>query len=218
MKTWWSALWRGRPVTVFLLVSSYLFGVAMIGWHVIDGFAYLTSLHILMSTVLLLAADQSVSRSRFWLWAFLCAQLGFWAEYVGVQYEWLFGTYIYGDVLGPKYRAIPVIMGVNWVLVVYAVCATVDYLRSSWPVLAKAALAGISMVLLDLLIEPTAIHLDFWTWASGHPPLQNYIGWLAVGVAQAGLYFWLVRGSNNAVAPLVLGLQVLFFAALGILL
>ena len=38
------------------------------------------------------------------------------------------------------------------------------------------------MLVLDLLIEPVAPLLGFWIFDSPVAPLQNYIGWFAIGV------------------------------------
>ena len=38
------------------------------------------------------------------------------------------------------------------------------------------------MVLLDLMIEPVAIRLDFWHWQGGAIPTQNYIMWFLVAM------------------------------------
>jgi putative membrane protein len=38
------------------------------------------------------------------------------------------------------------------------------------------------MVLLDLMIEPVAIRLDFWHWQGGSIPIQNYIMWFLVAM------------------------------------
>ena len=38
------------------------------------------------------------------------------------------------------------------------------------------------MVLLDLMIEPVAIRLDFWHWQAEVIPLQNYLMWFLVAL------------------------------------
>lgn len=197
-----------------LLVSSYVFGAVMLATDAVPGFVYLTAFHLCLSATLLLAAHRPWVDARPTVWLVTCGLLGWGAEYVGVHGGWLFGEYAYGDVLGPKWRAIPLVLAVNWILVVYAVCATVAARVPHWPTIAKVAAAAALMVALDILIEPVAIGLDFWTWRAGTPPLQNYIGWLAVSLAQAALFFALLPFSENRLASLVLLLQVGFFATL----
>ena len=199
-----------------LLISSYLFGMLMLGHRLHPNFVYLTAPHLLLSTVLLLSAHRPQGGARLYFWAAICFCLGWGAEYIGVHGGWLFGRYVYGDVLGPKLFAIPLIIGVNWVLVVYAVCATVSTLlplRSRWW---KTLLATVLLVALDVLIEPVAVALDFWTWADGTPPLQNYLGWAVVGLLQVGLCYWILPYIENRLAHIVLALQVLFFGYLNI--
>lgn len=186
----------------------------MLGGNFVPGFVYLTTFHLCSATVLLLAAHRPLMGVKLWAWAALCGGLGWVAEYIGVHGGWLFGEYVYGDVLGPKYRAIPLVLAVNWVLVVYSVCATVNFALPAWPAVAKVVTAALAMVALDLVIEPVAIALDFWTWRAGHPPLQNYLGWLAVSLVQAGLFFVILPFSENRLAPLVLILQGSFFLSL----
>jgi putative membrane protein len=43
-----------------------------------------------------------------------------------------------------------------------------------------ALLASILIALYDVAIEPVAIALDYWQWADGTIPLQNYIMWAIV--------------------------------------
>ena len=38
------------------------------------------------------------------------------------------------------------------------------------------------MVLLDVMIEPVAIRLDFWHWQAGDIPTQNYLMWFVVAL------------------------------------
>ena len=201
-----------------LLVSSYVFGAVMLGHDVVPGFVYLTAFHLCFTTVLLLSAHRPWVDARPTVWLLLCGALGWGAEYVGVHGEWLFGEYAYGDVLGPKWRAIPLVLAVNWILVVYSVCATLAARVPNWHPIAKVLAAAVAMVALDVLIEPVAISLDLWTWRQGHPPLQNYLGWLAVSLVQTALFFLLLPFSENRLAPLVLVLQVGFFGYLSLVL
>ena len=195
-----------------LLVSSYVFGAVMIGRDVLPGFVYLTAPHLVFSLGLLLwGHERAGGRGRLWAWGAVCFALGFWAEFVGVHYGWLFGDYVYGDVLGPKLWGIPLVIGVNWMLVVYAVCSSLDAVAGRWPVAPRAVVAAAALVLLDVLIEPVAIELDYWTWAAGAPPTQNYVGWFGVGLIQTTLYYLLLGGTRNRLAPWLLALQVIFF-------
>lgn len=219
----WPGARRRYRRTAFLLVSSYAFGAVVLGHDLIAGFAYLTAAHLCGTAALMLwhhrgAARTARRRDRLLTWAAVCGLLGWWAEYIGVHFGFLFGSYRYGDVLGPAWHAIPLVMAVNWIVVVYAVCATLNRYAAGVHVVLRVGLAALAMVALDVLIEPVAIALDFWTWDLGHPPLRNYLGWLGVGVVQGGLFYAIVPYASNRLAPLALALQVLFFAYLSLVL
>ena len=216
--TWWTRLSTRERVGAFLLLTSFPFGAVMLAHAGPPEFVYLTSFHLGLTAAVLALAHRPLPSVRLWVWAPLCGLVGWYAEYVGVHGEWLFGTYTYGDVLGPKVRGIPLVMAVNWIVVVYAVCATLNRYAAGVHVVLRVGLAALAMVALDVLIEPVAIALDFWTWDLGHPPLRNYLGWLGVGVVQGGLFYAIVPYASNRLAPLALALQVLFFAYLSLVL
>lgn len=207
---------KSERIPAALLISSYLFGTFVIAHELLDGFVYLTGFHLLFCTVLLLFTHRPLPSTRIWIWLTLCYLVGWSAEYIGVHYKWLFGEYTYGDVLGPKLWAIPLIIGVNWILVVYGVCTTLNMFFSTLNRAVKLLVAAAILVALDYLIEPVAIKLDFWTWAVGDPPTQNFIGWLGVGLLQAGLFYLIVPYTENRLAPVLLLLQILFFGYISV--
>ena len=89
--------------------------------------------------------------------------------------------------------------------------------RLALPRWGKVLLASTAMVALDLLIEPVAIRLDFWTWAQGDVPVQNYLAWGGVSAVFFTLFFTLPVKRENPLARYVLLAQVLFFAGLNLL-
>jgi len=210
-------LTKKERIPAALLISSYLFGMVVLGHGLIDGFVYLTSLHLILCAVLLLITHRPMPSTRIWIWLLVCYVIGWVAEYVGVHYKWLFGEYVYGDVLGPKLFAIPLIIGVNWILVVYGVSTSLNMLFPTLNRVIKTIIAAVLLVALDFLIEPVAIDLDFWTWMLGTPPTQNSIGWLGVGLIQTSLFYLIVPYTENRLAPILLLLQILFFGYLSVL-
>jgi len=67
------------------------------------------------------------------------------------------------------------------------------------------------MVGLDVLIEPVAVELDFWTWFGQPIPLQNYIGWWMVSVVLFSVWYILPFAKENRMAKWLLFFQFLFF-------
>jgi putative membrane protein len=141
--------------------------------------------------------------------------LGFTAEWIGVHKGWLFGNYAYGKTLGTKLLDIPLTIGVNWFLLIYAAGVTMKLsrIRSQW---ARIILGALMLVWLDLLIEPVAIRFDYWHWANNVIPFKNYVGWFIV----SGLMLWIFEQFNfrkqSWVAPLLLLVQFVFFGILNV--
>ncbi|TNE81175.1 MAG: carotenoid biosynthesis protein [Bacteroidetes bacterium] len=163
---------------------------------------------LLVNLIILLFKHESFTKS-FGLWALITYVIGFSAEWVGVHTGLIFGRYVYGPVLGWQLDEIPLIIGVNWVLLAYA-SRDIAGRVFKHPVL-RILFAAVLMVLLDLQIEPVAQELNFWIWADFQIPLQNYIGWFGVSVLLFSLSEWLFKRWYNPLSVQVyLGLYVFF--------
>ena len=78
-------------------------------------------------------------------------------EIIGVQTNLLFGTYSYGDILGLKVFDVPLAIGFNWL--VLSICSR-DFI-SIFNLGKKAKVVLRILVIIDLIIEPVAVSLDF---------------------------------------------------------
>jgi bisanhydrobacterioruberin hydratase len=78
---------------------------------------------------------------------------------------------------------------------------------------------SVLMTLFDLVMEPAAVRLGYWTWQGGTIPLQNFISWfvLALLLTTAGSFMHLdkILASRRLVhfylAPLLYFILVLIF-------
>ena len=137
---------------------------------------------------------------------------GFLIETVGVRSGMIFGTYSYGKGLGLKLLDTPLMIGINWLLLVYCTSIIVN----SFPVhdIFKIISASLLMVVYDVLLEQTAPILDMWEFEGGYAPVQNYLSWSIISVIF--LLFLRLTGIKfeNRMAPFIFVLQLAFFAAL----
>ncbi len=103
-------------------------------------------------------------------------------EILGVLTGKVFGEYQYGVALNLKLKDVPLVIGLNWVLLVFATKSTVHLLFKNHlqKVFLKNLVAGLLLVSIDFFIEPVAIILDYWQWNGGAIPLQNYIAWFLI--------------------------------------
>ena len=205
-----------RKVLLAMLVLVIFHAVGFYGLTYSDYRAYFLTLvpfNLLLTNLILFSFHQAFTKS-FLVFAGVVFLTGFLAEVLGIHTALLFGHYQYGAALGFKLWEVPLIIGLNWLMLVYSAGHAVNYLRSA-PGWAKALAAAGLMVALDYLIEPVAVQLDFWSWRAGLIPVSNFAGWLGVALL---LQFYFQRSNfpkNNRLAAGVFLLQFVFFAALG---
>ncbi len=139
--------------------------------------------------------------------------LGFVVELIGIKTGFPFGFYSYSTVLGPQIGNTPLIMGVNWGMLVYA--GTLFFHSKAIPNWLKPIFTGLLLVILDIFLEPFAIKWSLWTWYETVPPFQNYLSWTIIAI----FFSWLLsrfitKPMNNKIAAFVLIIQFLFFVIL----
>lgn len=140
---------------------------------------------------------------------------GFVVEAIGVNTGLLFGIYEYGNELGWKALGVPVVLGFNWYCVVALGGHLVRVMAQQRPLWLKAILVGAVATALDFMIEPVAMHYDFWDWEGHIIPIFNYVCWWVFATIFAAGYLYLVPG-NNRTALALLGIWITFFGLLNI--
>lgn len=143
--------------------------------------------------------------------------LGLGIEILGVQTGFPFGEYTYGSVLGPKIAGTPLLIGVNWVIVIVGSITAARRLFPKAPILVRTALSASLALFLDILIEPVAVALDMWTWTDGEIPSSNYIAWWFLAAAFTYIYQKWGNTSAHWVVIIVFIWLVIFFSSLNFL-
>jgi putative membrane protein len=168
----------------------------------------------LILTSLILIKFQKEYSSAFWLFLIFAMITGFIVELIGVNTGKVFGSYRYGDVLGPGVLGTPFLIGLNWFMVAYSVIAVSEYL----PVhtILKFFTGVLLLVCLDYLMEPVAMRLGFWEWENGNIPEQNYVGWAVLSGIILGFAFLKPFKRKNKVAAVSFFIQLIFFSLLNI--
>jgi len=196
-----------------ILIIFFTVGVAGFALPVTSNFfTHLTPVALLLS-ISALAVFHITDRYKKSLVIFsLIFISGFLIEAVGVRSGMIFGTYSYGTGLGLKMLDTPVLIGINWLLLVYCTSIIVN----SFPVndIFKIISASLLMVVYDVLLEQTAPILDMWEFEGGYAPVRNYLSWFTISMIfllslrLTGIKF------ENRMAPFIFLLQLAFFAAL----
>jgi putative membrane protein len=138
--------------------------------------------------------------------------IGMFTEILGVNYGLIFGTYFYGEALGPKLLGVPILIGYNWAMVLIITASIAQKINKNF--YTRIFLGVTLMLFLDLLIEPVAPDLDFWIFDSGIAPIQNYLGWVFVSFLLHFIYQKLKIKKNNNFSNHLYFLQILFFVLL----
>lgn len=135
-----------------------------------------TPVNLLLSFSLLLLNTEWSKKMLFLV--VLCFATGMLAEILGVQYGFIFGEYSYGKALGIKFMNVPLMIGINWCILIFITGFIAQFfLNKLW---SRALLGTALMLTLDLVMEPVAPVLDFWTFTTGLASFHNYFGWAIV--------------------------------------
>ncbi len=105
-------------------------------------------------------------------------------EYVGVQTGMPYGDFSYGVTLGPLIGGIPLVLPILFIpLALNAYLLWILVLQRIYANRAiRIGLAIATLVLMDIVLDPAAVALGFWSFADGGGfyavPLSNYFGWM----------------------------------------
>lgn len=167
--------------SIGLIFSMHLFGAIIIKGNLIENFILLTPFNLIISLVLMIWTHEKVSK-KFITICLISFITGFTFEFIGTNTGLIFGDYTYGQTLGFKIGHVPLIIGVNWLILVYSSAAVVNYFLEKAHIVVKSIISAILMVSLDFFIEPVAMKYDFWSWANDVIPIQNYIAWFVIAL------------------------------------
>lgn len=173
-----------RKVIIGILATLYFFMLAgAIGTHLLlhraplDGVG--SASFLFLAGGLVFFAAPGTERARM----LVIGILGYISEVVGVKYGWLYGRYIYTEVLEPNVFEVPVVMVCAWfILTSYVKQLLTGLALAGW---LEVLVGSLWMTVIDLLLDPLAAHpFNFWNWAESGGyygiPAQNFLGWLVV--------------------------------------
>jgi len=138
--------------------------------------------------------------------------VSFAVEAAGVATGKIFGSYTYGSGLGIKLFDTPLLIGFNWILLVY--CTSAIFEKVPVHSIVKITGASLLMVIYDLVMEQVAPVMDMWSFEGGTVPAVNYLSWFVL----AFIFHSAVKVSGiriaNKFGPLLFWCQGAFFLIL----
>lgn len=120
--------------------------------------------------------------------SFIVIFIGILVETIGVKTGLLFGDYSYGLVLGFKLFGVPLAIGVTWLMVTMSAWQIATY-DKSLNIYKSYTLAGLLIIMFDLVLEQFAITYGLWRWAGNTVPIYNYFSWLFVSLIIFYIYY-----------------------------
>jgi bisanhydrobacterioruberin hydratase len=185
-----------------------------------------TPVNLLLMFGLILYTQQKINL-HFILFFLLCFVVGFAAEIAGTSTGLLFGKYEYGKTLGPAYKNVPFVIGINWFIIMYCCGIAVNFLLEKasvklaemtgaptpaarlFSVMSDGAMLA---VFFDWIMEPAAVKLGYWQWlGTGEIPTYNYLTWFIISAAIMTVFALLKFDKKNIFAVNLLMIMMMFF-------
>jgi bisanhydrobacterioruberin hydratase len=211
---------RIQSFSVFIAVLFHVSGVIGMHTNAKTWFIQMTPFTLILMGLLLTLNDRSEPQKfiKIFLLAFTT---GYIAEFIGVNSGYLFGNYAYGQALGIKSGGVPLMIGFLWFMTIFGIGNLVLFIRnwysffvppSSGSTFILANFAALLTTLFDIVLEPAAISLGYWTWDNGTIPLYNYISWYLVSAFIYLFYFkWYANCDPHKFAIILILVQLFFF-------
>lgn len=208
-----SDITRKERISIILIAISYIAG--FLAHHTEGNIAELFRLSTPLYLSGLCIWTLAFHREKKRRWILVCVvilMLSILIEIIGVKTGWPFGQYYYGNALGPKLLGVPLVIGFNWLLLVYSsLILTRQVLKKS--ILLQCLVASALVVLLDVHIEGIAPKLDYWYFKENPVPTINFIAWFVL----CFVFQWALvnsaeqRAFDNRVAPFTFIFMFLYF-------
>ena len=202
-------------VSIFVVWLFHVCGVIGIGFSNKELFISFTPINLLISFFLLFSNQIQVNSNTI---KTVCSifLIGMIAEILGVNYGYIFGEYTYLDNLGMKIMEVPLMIGIQWVILSFITGSFAHYFFKNKKF--KSIILGVFlMILLDVLIEPVAPDLGFWIFESEVAPLQNYIGWFLIAIPAQIIFHYGVEKKEIAFSSNLLIVNFFFFGVLNLI-
>lgn len=214
-------------VATFIAILFHIIGFTGILFINREFFIRSTPFHIGLM-MLLLIWTQANKNASFLFFSSICIGVGIVVEIIGVNSSLLFGEYNYGEVLGIKFQKVPLLIGINWFIIIYCCGISVNTLfkrisGKTGGALISPRLHALSIIIdgailavfFDWVMEPVAGNLGYWQWnGNGSIPWFNYLCWFMISAVLLTVFHLFNFEKRNKFAVNLLLIQTMFFLLL----
>jgi len=213
----------------------YLFGVVLFNldfsfsWikNLSELFLYLTAFAFFTAIYFSYKFQAKFNYSRFLIFALITYFSTLVIEMIGTKTGMIFGEYTYGQVLSLQLFNTPLIIGLNWFILIVSgseiarsFTNSVVFLKqkkNSLQLFLATTISAILITFFDYIMEPIAVYLDYWNWGFSdiyQVPPQNYLAWFIIAFVFSLVYLSLQIEIKSTFVKNIFWLQLLFFALL----
>ena len=204
-------LYRSELLILLLFIFYTVGTVGILLPETREQFLSLSFFNLILSFSILLLGRKEHSLQTY-VFIVCCFMTGMTVEWIGIHTGWLFGNYYYGENLGFKWLGVPLVIGINWSMLVFT--SGSFFAQTSWKPWLKALASAGLMTGLDVLMEPVAMKSDFWHWSNNTIPIFNYTCWFFISWALLWIGFYFNRIETNKVSKALFILLAVFFTLL----
>ncbi len=205
----------GPGKILIILIIFYTVGIVSLSLPATKEYIeLLTPYTLLMNLVLLFIFHKPWKPLHIALFTVI-AVTGYLVEVAGVYTGLVFGDYQYFNTLGIKLLDTPLIIGVNWLMLIYFVYHLTGFIRTGRPV--KVLAGALLMVAYDIILEPVAIRMNMWDWSGSDIPVQNYVAWFFISIVFLSLLHIFKVRIENKISPGLFAVQAGFILSLNII-
>ncbi len=217
-----------QQIATTIALAFHISGFIAIALFKNQFFVQLTWLNLLVSAALIFYTQEKINGS-FLVFVLAASIIGFSAEWLGINKQLLFGNYTYGNLLGPKWQGVPLLIGLQWFVIIYCCCISMQMLHDRlkrnqpdlynrypkwWTYLSRLSDPAFIAVLFDWAMEPVAQKLGYWKWKDNEIPISNYTSWFCVSILIIVIFNALSFKKQNMFALHLLLIQFMFFLLL----
>lgn len=196
-------------ISIFIIWLFNVSGIIGISSSAQNWFLSLTFLNLLLNFLIILWNLKEVN-FKFFLAFSIPFFIGFITEFLGTNYGWFFGEYVYGENLGTKIGGVPLMICVNWGVLTIITADIAKLIHKNTFVI--ASVGAFLMTALDVIIEVSAPRFDFWEFKNSVVPLKNYIAWFVISFIAHFLFQQFKIRTNTKISIHIFIAITVFFA------
>ena len=139
-------------------------------------------------------------------------------EIIGANTGIIYGDFVYNPSWQPALLGTPVIMAIVWVTLIIESYSLSSIFNKK---INRIIVSAFFLVMIDIVIDPGAIHLGLWNWVNGGSwygvPMSNYLGWFILGIIGSGIFAFKNNHKKINIPPVLYIYTLVFWTSYNML-